>query len=445
MTGRFRSVDGKGAMESIRPLASSVFLVLFAVGLQSAFTPMVHGNYVRITASDLVLPLSLLFSFGVWWNGGRVAPSPPLRHLAFWLCGLTAWLGVSVWIGYVRIGHLETWGLINKLIGFVWLIGYAAAGYALVRQEGAGLISLFLKGVLITGWIIAFYSAFCCFSYAFGWASPFDPMIRAAGFFENPNAYGCFVAMILILETAFAARAEVFSRGWHLFGLVLLSLALLLSCSRSAWLGTAGGLALLIFLKRVNLRHFLSVVLVTALLISPLYLPNYLSNYLPDYVPKSSDLNGVSHGIYLQDSQVFQKNSSVDHRLVLTQQALDLWSSAPILGTGLGSFLSQQKQTNPEMPSTIHTSALWLLTETGIVGLALFSAFFLYFARALWRVRDLSDPHGGAMIVAVLAVLVVAVIASVGTELLYQRHLWFLFGIGWAVRCSSPQVGRLSE
>jgi O-antigen ligase len=432
MMGRFRSVDSSGAMGSIRVGAPAVFLILFAVGLQSAFTPLLHDNYVRITASDLVLPLSLLFSFILWWVGGRVAPSPPLQHFALWLCGLTAWLGVSVWIGYVRIGHLETWGLINKLAGFVWLIGYTAAGYALVRQRGLGLIAPFLKALLITSWIIAFYSTFCCFSYVFGLAFPFDPMTRAVGFFENPNAYGCFVAMILILEIALAAKGLVFSRGWHLFGLVLLSLALLLSCSRSAWLGAAGGLVLLVGLKSVNLRQILAVAMISGLCISPLYLP------------MSSDSYEKNHIVYLQDPRVLQQNQSVDHRIALTHQALELWSSAPIQGAGVGSFLSLQKQTNPEMPSTIHTSALWLLTETGIVGLALFSAFFLYFARALWRARDQSDPLRGTMITAVLAVLVVAMIASIGTELLYQRHLWFLFGIGWAMRCSCLGSSRLS-
>lgn len=421
---------------SIRGGASAVFLILFAVGLQSAFTSVVHGNYVRVAASDVILPLSLLFSFVLWWREGKALPSRPLRHLAFGLCGLTAWLGVSLVVGYFRMGHLELWGLFNKLIGFIWLIGYFFAGYALFRQSFHGNIGIFIRALLICGWVVAVYSAVSCFSYAIGFSWPAEPMTRAIGLSENPNAYGCFVAVIFVIEAAFSAKEMVFSRRWHLFGMVLLAVALLLSGSRSAWLGAVGGVALLMWLKSVNLRQLAVVLALTTLCLSPLYIS----------LPRNISDKGVSHRIvYLQEEQVFRQNSSVNHRLLLTHQALDLWSSTPVLGAGLGAFFAQQKLTNPDQPATIHTSALWLLAETGIIGLAFFCCFFLYCARALWRVRDYSDPQSAVLVTAVLAVLVVAAIASIGTELLYQRHLWFLLGLAWAVRCSYPGDVRLSE
>ncbi|EPY00508.1 O-antigen ligase family protein [Magnetospirillum fulvum] len=367
MMGRFRSVDSSGAMGSIWVGAPTVFLILFAVGLQSTFTPMLHGNYVRVAASDLILPLSLLFSFFLWWREGRVLPSRPLRHLAFWLFGLTAWLGVSLVIGYLRTGHLESWGLINKLIGFIWLIGYLVAGYTLTCQAGRRQVDIFFQVLMIGGWIVSFYSFVCCFSYAIGLSWPSDPMTRAVGFFENPNAYGCFVAVILIIETAFSAKGMLFSRRWHLFGMVLLAVALLLSGSRSAWLGVVGGLALLMWLKSVNLRQLSAVIALTALCLSPLYIQ------LP--VP-ASELGVTPRLIYLQDDHILRKDSSVNHRVRLTQQALELWSSTPIMGAGLGAFLLQQKMARVDEPSTIHTSALWLLVETGIVGFLIFSCFF---------------------------------------------------------------------
>ncbi|EPY00509.1 hypothetical protein [Magnetospirillum fulvum] len=60
-------------------------------------------------------------------------------------------------------------------------------------------------------------------------------------------------------------------------------------------------------------------------------------------------------------------------------------------------------------------------------------------------IRDHSDPQSAAVVTAILATLAVAAIASVGIELLYQRYLWFLLGLAWAVRCTYPDGVRLSE
>jgi len=417
----------------------AAFFILFAPTLQIFITVMVEGNYLRLSASDLLLPVSLLCSFVLWWSGGRPMPSPPLRHFAVWLGGLAAWLGVSVVIGYVRIGYLEPWGLINKFVGFFWLIAYAAAGYALVRFAGRREIDLFLRGLLLSAWAIALYSVISCIEFTLGLPGPFPPMWRAIGLSENPNAYGCLLAVILVIETAFCARGMLFSRRWHLFGMVVLILALLMTGSRSAWFGLAGGLALLLWLRHLDVRHLALVAVLTALCLSPLYLQ------LP--IPLSASTPGaVPHTIYLQEKQVIQQNMSVSHRVVLTRQALELWASAPVTGAGLGAFLAQQKEARIEEPATIHTTALWLLAETGLIGLGLFLGFFVYGTRMLWRARGHADPHQSVFVTATLAMLAVAAIASVGTELLYQRHLWFLLGMAWvSVRSYDPAASRVNS
>lgn len=78
----------------------------------------------------------------------------------------------------------------------------------------------------------------------------------------------------------------------------------------------------------------------------------------------------------------------------------------------------------------IHATPLWLLVETGIIGALLFAAFFFAVVRALlWRQGKWEkDP----VLIGIAAAIIVVGAASVGTEILYQRYLWFLAGLGLA-------------
>ena len=101
------------------------------------------------------------------------------------------------------------------------------------------------------------------------------------------------------------------------------------------------------------------------------------------------------------------------------------------MGIGLGGFLWSHRSSNdPLRGIQIHATPLWLLVETGIVGLALFAAFYFAVMRALlWRNGKWEkDP----VLIGIAAALVVMGVASIGTEILYQRYLWFLAGLGLA-------------
>lgn len=119
------------------------------------------------------------------------------------------------------------------------------------------------------------------------------------------------------------------------------------------------------------------------------------------------------------------------HRLLIAERAIEDWRNRPVLGIGLGGFLwSHRSPDDPLRGLQIHATALWLLVETGIVGLTLFAAFFVAVMRALlWRYGKWEkDP----VLIGIAAALIVVGVASIGTEILYQRYLWFLAGLGLA-------------
>ncbi len=414
---------------------SAIILALFAIGLQVLVTPVIHGTPLRLALADLLLPVVLPVMLVSWIRAGCPWPLAPVRQALLWIAVLTVCLGVSLLIGLRTIGHLETWGLVNKFVGFLVLIAYFTAGAWLAGQATGDNLVLFGRALLGAAWLIATYSLGVCVWYASGVPGWVDLMDRARGLSDNANAYGCLVAVLLLVEVTQAAAGQAFGHRVHVAGMALLMAALAFSGSRSAWLGLAAGLVLLAMARAVNLR--LTAAAAAVAIVGSLALSGWgphLIGQLARLDPTATSVPSIAtRPIYVVDHPSVAYDSGVEHRLRLSKQALTMWQNAPIFGQGLGSFLWQQRQSGEPEPSVIHTTALWLLAETGGVGLALFSAFGLFCARSLWRAGSQVTDAAACIITASSAVLLLAVVASIGTEMLYQRHLWFLLGMALAL------------
>ena len=57
----------------------------------------------------------------------------------------------------------------------------------------------------------------------------------------------------------------------------------------------------------------------------------------------------------------------------------------PVFGAGLGAFRNQMIPTPEGLPLVIHSTAVWLLAELGIVGFLVFSAAFMYVFFKDWK------------------------------------------------------------
>jgi O-antigen ligase len=109
-------------------------------------------------------------------------------------------------------------------------------------------------------------------------------------------------------------------------------------------------------------------------------------------------------------------------RFSLAVDALRSFSSSPVWGIGVGVF--------PTLPKSngliIHSTYLWLLAETGVIGL-LFLIYVLvriYLqGRAIYRV---GNPRSRWIALAGISSLGAWLGLMVGIEGLYQRHYWFL-------------------
>ncbi len=197
-----------------------------------------------------------------------------------------------------------------------------------------------------------------------GIGSKFQFMLLGKNAFGGTLALAFLVALDLWLAKSSIRRPWNRDWGRHaVFGALLIILAgLVLSLSRGAWIGTAGGVFAIMMLRRASVR-----MAKVAILFSPLLL--VLWNTLPEREQK-----------YTFGFEKERWNIKMRYRSL--HMAEENFYSNPFLGAGVG-FRKNYDATN----------VIWsTLAESGVVGLLAFAWIFVVFYRLCWRSRRLLPP-----------------------------------------------------
>jgi O-antigen ligase len=237
---------------------------------------------------------------------------------------------------------------------------------------------------------------------------------RAFGTFQQPNPYGGYMGltaclgigatsgMLVRLVQRFGTRRGVPRGEWlwlAFFGAcaIFAGLGLIMSWSRGAWLGFAGGMvALLFFLPR---RRIVGLVLLGAsfiLLATSLYLdliPAALSSRLASFAEdlQVGDVRGVHITI---------ENYAVIERLAHWQAGADMARDSLLTGVGLGNYeVAYDEYALLNWPFALghaHNYYLNILAETGLFGaLAYLGLWALIFAQVIRHAGRLGWPQKG--------------------------------------------------
>src|ERR1043166_4015107 len=328
------------------------YIVLLPVQID---TPM----QVRFAPSDLLLAVALVLGLFVWrigrpvWNGWHFA-----------LLGLFAG---SVLVSFLANGSVSRYVLLNKTLG---LIALFASYLALTNlADGWGDWRWFIKVFVVS---VTLQNVVC--TSAFLWAritGADDPWIdtllsggfdRLAGMPIHANAYGGLLIVTFAIVLLDVGDQPLLGPRLRLFALGSLALGLLLTSSRSAWIGLA---VLTLFGAFRNPRL---VVVVALMALVGIVVTAYLAG------PEQFDaLVNVS-----------APQNTIDERLELSENALRMFVRYPLLGGGIGAFVEEHNQ-------IVHNTALWLLAEFGIVGAIVligFLAGFLVNAAAAYRLAS---------------------------------------------------------
>jgi hypothetical protein len=395
-----KTIDYYRVLEWVLPLGAAT-LVLFQI-----YVP-VQSGLLNVNLAD---PLAILGGvlFIIRYCRAR-RPAWRIAHVNLAAILATIVLGISLLLGAERFGW-TTWAVTNRFLGWFVLLAYATTGALIVRdapKEGFRLLLLTFAGATAA---IAGVEVFLILLTNAGIRVPVVPN-NAEGFSLNHN----FFAFQLLM--AFAAAISVV-RGFSLRLVIFATLltGLWFAGSRSGWIATLVLLGAALYLRIVNVRE-ISIALACAAGIA------LFAAILPDVTYKLTGLM-VTKNV----PAIVPSAASTEERLISIFGGLKLFVEHPIFGAGLGAFRNQMIFGASPQPLLIHSTAVWLLAELGIIGFLVFAISATYAFASEW-VHARKEQASALIILCLVAFAVMAGPA----DMLYQRTFWLLIGAGLAV------------
>lgn len=258
-----------------------------------------------------------------------------------------------------------------------------------------------------------------------------DPR-RVPGPFNNPNGLAAVLTMAMPLAVAlYAGTRRVRRRAAVLLILATLSLALILTYSRSGWVGAVTGLTVLLMCRAIRPRIVLPLGVMAAAALA-LYFA----------VGGHESLVRVRLGELALDT-VFGVNSFAE-RLVLWDKALTITRQHPIVGIGFGNFPSAEIAGRFRWVGGLvtHNVFLTVLVELGIAGLAVFTALIARTcANFISSARGREDAGLSLLSWGFLAVMVSYFTGQgMAHGALVSELMWVLIGLSFAARAVAAEA-----
>lgn len=241
--------------------------------------------------------------------------------------------------------------------------------------------------------------------------------LRPYGLTPHPNIYGGLMAVTTLAAASWAFKDN--RQRWLGLGLFGFGFyCLLLSFSRSAWLGFAGGgfFALSIVILKPSLsipqkwRKLGSLALI-ALFVGLGFVAQY------------RDLLLTRAGVGTEGTEL----RSISDRLVYNQIAWDAIQHYPMRGVGAGNYpwyaanYIHYKTDYDLRGDNVHNIYLGILADLGLIGFALFALMLVFGCWKAWRAVDLSRV---ALLAGFLALAVVGLLDHYTWSLLLMQAYW---------------------
>lgn len=426
-------------------LGGMVFLIplRYKVFVQPRLIPPIYSDYTDfiVYLPDIFLVATLLFwQLSIIFHRRKIQTRP--LWLTIPLAGLTLVAGLSSLDSVdqsLSLYHLARLFLLFGL--FLFVINHANSYRIIVIAAGAQLVSQAIIGItqvlqqhslgLIKLQELALDPKWRGVSIVWSWAGT---SLRAYGLTDHPNILGGCLALALIFIIATYLKTHGRSQIL-LLGIIQIGLtALLLSFSRSAWLGLAAGstvmFAWLVTRRRKeNLKDMAVLGVVSLLIMAPLLWQN--ATYL-----------GIRLGANQSFTDPTPENQALNERVILDRMAISIFQLHPGTGTGLGTFPIALSQFKPDYPFNLqppHFVFLDVIAETGALGGLFYLLLeFLPWVFLLKNVRRFTFSIDLiAISAALLAISVISLFDYYPWMLdpgrLWQWLLWGLWGSAWMI------------
>jgi O-antigen ligase len=419
-----------------------LLLLVFAAGLAVALDHASISLAIAIAGGVLVIlgvalvvgryDLAVVIGFAL---AGVVviepAPSDVLFGLAMAVAAITGRFGLKH-VPRMAMFLVASFLILNVLSVIDVLDWSAAARFFLITLYLC-LFSLWLAAYIDrpqrARWLVCAYLAVAVTSAVLGSAALFAHFPghtlligderRAKALFKDPNVYGPFLIPIalILLEEIIQPRLLRLRRYSMIACFVALTLGVVFSFSRAAWLNLAIGLVVMlsvVVLRRLDRRaiSLLLVVCVTAVAI----LGAVLSTGSLGFLKERAHLQGYDA-----------------HRFAAQARGLTVGLDHPF-GVGPGQF-------DVISPVSSHSLYIRALSEQGVLGLLVIAALVMgTLVFGLVNVIHGSDTYGISA-AALLAAWCGLTANSFFVDTLHWRHLWLVAGLIWAGTMRRRSVG----
>lgn len=428
--GQFSGVVGHVSSISTENVSAWLLYMATAVLIFFQIHVSVSGTTVNLNLAD---PFAVLALSAVAMEALSRRQWPRWTVPGFNICLLVmgaVFLSGLGWAWWLR-GSVSGWA-VGKVIGWVVLLGYLAAGYMAVhyyhrlgfRRLVEIMVSVLCAAVICAA-VLAPMRSFDIPGFVQLQTSGLE------GYSGNRNALAFQLLVVMAVYLPLLGRVRPAYRGgkkfcWlHVLALGILMGGLFLTASRSALITFALMVCAVLPSRVVGWRMIVAGLLVGVgfwwlVGAMPMLWRGLLG--LIDLVGLSGDL-GLSKRLDTLSRGRFSTEVSDQGRMEMLWAAVNAWWHHPIFGGGLGSFL-QDSTSSLGLKMIIHNTLLWLMAEVGLLGVAPFIITFVLIIRSAWERRrsDIVRAHGLLLMMLVFAVM------SQFHEVLYQRIFWLILG-----------------
>lgn len=342
----------------------------------------------------------------------RELPRWKIKNFNFQILLFSIMLLVGFFIGIRHIG-ITAWALNGRLLGWIVLLGYLAAGYLMVFYHSLeGFRRLLETMISIVASIVIFKAIL---AMAITWGGGFMPDHgNFDGYAGNRNAFSFQLLSISALTFGLSnllskPRELISSSKIIIFLQSILFFGVFLTASRAGIAATAA-LLLVAGLSGLVSRRFIFWSMSGGVLL-------WLSMLLFSHLLSST----FGHPNFHVQASI-SKELSDRVRWMADFEAVKMWLKAPFFGAGLGVFFANSTQ-KFGFPMVIHSTPLWILAEFGLFGITIFTWIGFTLLRYCIKLNPL--PF---MSRCLLLLLIVFLVMCQLHEILYQRIFWLLLG-----------------
>jgi O-antigen ligase len=286
--------------------------------------------------------------------------------------------------------NVAIFGTYGRYDGLLTLLTYMGLFWLVVQMlRTAGEARALLRVLIAGGYVVA---ALAILQSARDSLAQGE-VVPAFGTMGNSNVLGAFLAMVFALAVAELAGARLTSaRILQVNVLVVVGLALLLSFSRSGWLGAAIGTVIVVVLRRNTFpRWSLAVTFLVAIAtLAVIALAGGL---------------GLERQLMARALTLFDLHSWGGSRLHIWLDSVRIIASSPVVGYGPDNFglVFPRFQTGDwgtglrgvhQQIDKAHAETLQVAATQGLLGLAAYGWMLVQFVRAFWMGRGMAGAAG---------------------------------------------------